>query len=179
MQYEIEIKSLLGSKAASDELLRKVTERDPATRLVSTQHQLNHYFKGGNLRELLTTMGDRLSDDQRQRVETIAATATSVNVRSRQKNDDVLLIIKGSLDKTSAVHSHQRMEFEANVPLTIEQLDREVIEAGWTLEAKWEAHRKLYETMGLTVQVRNKLTDNMRAKGHTQGAPKADTLAID
>ena len=37
----------------------------------------------------------------------------------------------------------------------------------------------LYETMGLTVQVRNKLTDNMRAKGHTQGAPKADTLAID
>ena len=37
----------------------------------------------------------------------------------------------------------------------------------------------LYDTMGLTVQVRNKLTDNMRAKGHTQGAPKADTLAID
>jgi hypothetical protein len=37
----------------------------------------------------------------------------------------------------------------------------------------------LYEVMGLTVQVRNKLTDNMRAKGHTQGAPKADTLAID
>lgn len=37
----------------------------------------------------------------------------------------------------------------------------------------------LYDTMGLTVQVRNKLTDNMRAKGHTQGAPKADSLAID
>ena len=153
MQYEIEIKTLLGSQQKSDELLAKVTNRDPETKLVSEQKQLNHYYYGGDLAELATTVAQYLSPEQTVILTDIAQRATHINVRTRKKNDTVLLIVKGSLDNTSAAHSHQRMEFEAEVPLTIDELDNLVATSGWQLEAKWQADRKIYETMGLTLDM--------------------------
>lgn len=153
MQYEIEIKTLLGSKEKSDALVAEVTRRDPATKLVSQQEQLNHYYHSGNLADLAAAMEEFLTPEQQAALRDIATRATSINVRTRQKNTTVLLIIKGSLDATSAVHSHQRMEFEAPVPLAIEQLDDLVLQSGWQLEAKWQASRKIYSTLGLTLDV--------------------------
>lgn len=153
MQYEIEIKTLLGDKQTSDKLVAEVTRRDPTTKLVSQQKQLNHYYHGGNLSDLASAMTELLTPKQQTALQDIAARATSINVRTRQKNEVVLLIVKGSLDATSAVHSHQRMEFEAPVPLTIAQLDDVVLQSGWQLEAKWQASRKIYSTMGLTLDV--------------------------
>ncbi len=153
MQYEIEIKSLLGSRKAADALLQKVMAIDPSTRLVSEQHQLNHYYVGGELSDLARVMSDIIDAQMVDRIHEIAQQATSINVRTRQKNDRVLLIVKGSLDSTSAVHSHHRMEFEEVVPLTLAELDRRVELSGWQLEAKWQADRKLYETMGITLDL--------------------------
>lgn len=153
MKYEIEIKSLLGSRDAADRLLQKVTAIDPSTRLVSEQHQLNHYFAGGELRNLVRGMGDILDAQMVDRIHDIDRQATNTNVRTRQKNDTVLLVVKGSLDSASAAHSHHRMEFEQEVPLTLVELDRRVEQSGWQLEAKWQADRKLYETMGITLDL--------------------------
>lgn len=153
MQYEIEIKTLLGSQQKSNELLAKVINRDPETKLVSEQKQLNHYYHGGDLAKLATTVAQYLSPEQTLALGDIAQRATHINVRTRKKNDTVLLIVKGSLDNTSAAHSHQRMEFEAEVPLTIDKLDNLVATSGWQLEAKWQADRKIYETMGLTLDM--------------------------
>lgn len=153
MQYEIEIKTLLGSKEKSDELLAEVIRRDPATKLVSEQKQLNHYYHGGNLAGLAARMKDYLTLEQIEALDDISTRATSVNVRTRDKNGTVLLIVKGSLDNVSAAHSHQRMEFEAPVNLPIDELDAFVEQSGWQLEAKWQANRKIYETMGLTLDM--------------------------
>lgn len=153
MQYEIEIKTLLGSKQNSDALLAAATQHDPKTTLVSEQKQLNHYYHSGNLADLAKSTAEYLTPEQLAVLNDIATRATSINVRTRQKNDTVLLIAKGSLDKTSAVHSHHRMEFEAPVPLTINELDELVLQSGWQLQAKWQADRKLYDTMGLTLDV--------------------------
>lgn len=153
MQYEIEIKTLLGSKQKSDELLAEVTRRDPATKLVSEQKQLNHYYHGGNLAKLAQAMAGHITPEQTAIINDIAARAKSINVRTRQKNSTVLLIVKGSLDNVSAVHSHQRMEFEAPVTITIGELDALVEQSGWQLEAKWQADRKIYSTMGLTLDM--------------------------
>lgn len=153
MQYEIEIKSLLGSQTASDALMDLVAKRDPKLELVSQQEQLNHYFNGGKLSELVKTVQQYLSPEQIATINEVATSATHANVRTRQKNDTVLLIVKGSLDATSAAHSHQRMEFEAEIDLTIDELDDLVLSSGWQLEAKWQAKRKIYEALGLTIDL--------------------------
>ena len=49
-QFEIEIKSLLGSKEKADELKKKLKELDPNLKLNSQNKQLNHYFIDGNKR---------------------------------------------------------------------------------------------------------------------------------
>ena len=153
MQYEIEIKSLLGNKEAADRLLEKAKLLDPKTRLVSEQHQLNHYFKNGDLKKLTETLSDFLTDEQQKNLNEIIARATHINVRSREKNGKTIFIVKGSLDDVSAVHSHQRMEFEAPLDMTIDELDKRITDSGWELEAKWQADRQLYESMGLTLDM--------------------------
>lgn len=153
MQYEIEIKTLLGSKEKSDELLAEVTRRDPSTKLASEQHQLNHYFHNGDLTGLAKVMANYITPEQIAALGDIATRANHINVRTRQNEHGVFLIVKGSLDNVSAVHSHQRMEFEAPVQLTIDELDAMVIRSGWPLEAKWQASRKIYSTMGLTLDM--------------------------
>ena len=151
MQYEIEIKALLGSKQAADNLIKKVYQQDSSAKLVSAQTQLNHYFKGGDLSRLAGSMKDDLASEQLKSLELIATRANHINVRSRQKNDQVLLVVKGSLDDVSAAHSHQRMELEAEVGLTIDELDQKIISSGWQLEAKWQAERKIYSALGLNI----------------------------
>ena len=153
MQYEIEIKTLLGSQERSAELLAKVMGRDPETKLVSTQKQLNHYYHGGNLAGLAKGVAAHITPQQATALNDIATRAKSINVRTRQKNDTVLLIVKGSLDDVSAAHSHHRMEFEAPVDLHITELDELVEQSGWQLEAKWQADRRIYDTMGLTLDM--------------------------
>lgn len=153
MQYEIEIKSLLGSQAASKKLLQKAKMLFPDLRLTSEQRQLNHYFKGGTLESLIEVFNDALSAPQIEQLHTINKNAKSINVRSRQKNDVVLLIVKGSLDSVSAAHSHQRMEFEAELPLTIDELDEKILKSDWQIEAKWQADRKIYEAEGITIDI--------------------------
>ncbi len=119
----------------------------------SEQHQLNHYFKDGTLDTLLHSFAPYLTPEQIKQLQQISKTATSINVRSRQKNDTVLLIIKGSLDAASAAHSHQRMEFEAPLEMTLEQLDQVILAAGWQIEAKWQADRVMYDADGITTDM--------------------------
>lgn len=153
MQYEVEIKSLLGSATRATELIVQLRELDPTTVKTGQQSQLNHYFKGGDLAVLAEAMTEFLNAEQREQIVEIDAKCSSKNVRTRQKNDVVLLIVKGSLDSRSAAHSHRRMEFEAEVPLTIDELDSKVIAAGYQLEAKWQAEREMYQSLGLTVDM--------------------------
>ncbi len=153
MQYEIEIRSLVGSQKSTDELLKHVQQLDSNMKLVSEQYQLNHYFISGDLLRLIDNFKTELTDEQQKALKEIAERATSITVRSRQKNDIVLLMVKGSLDATSAVHSHQRMEFEALLQSSIEELDEQILKAGWQLEAKWQAERKMYAALGLTLDV--------------------------
>lgn len=153
MQYEIEIKSLLGDKKAADAFVETLATADPTATIVSRQKQLNHYFKSGKLDNLIVAARPYLAKEQLEHIRDIAKRANSINVRTRQRNDEVLLIVKGSLDHASAAHSHQRMEFEEVVDLTIDELDTIVLQSGWELEAKWQAERTIYSALGLTIDM--------------------------
>jgi hypothetical protein len=53
--FEIEIKSLLGTKDQADLLIEKLKNTDPDLQILGSHSQLNHYFTGGDLMLLRQT----------------------------------------------------------------------------------------------------------------------------
>ena len=100
---EIEIKSLLGEKERADSLKAKMRELDPACTCVSMNKQLNHYFKDGDIEALYEATKHLMSEETREKFPLIAEKGTNFSIRSRKRNDEVLLVVKASVDEgTSA-----------------------------------------------------------------------------
>lgn len=153
MQYEVEIKSLLGSQGATDKLIADLKASPQGLVKIGQKRQYNHYFISGKLEALASAVAPLLDAAQQKVLAEIVAQAVTWSVRSRQSNDDVLLIVKAGLDEGSAVHGHKRLEFEAPVAMTIDELDELILSAGFEREAKWFAERTLYRHGDVTLDV--------------------------
>lgn len=149
--YEIEIKSLLGEKAQADALKRKMRELDPESTQVAHNTQLNHYFTGGDVSKLLELTAQLFTEDARQRLEHIVDAGASFSVRTRQKDEQVLLVVKASVDAGTSDNTVSRLEFEEPVGLSLDKLDELVQRAGFTYQAKWSREREEYAYKGATV----------------------------
>lgn len=150
-QYEIEIKSLLGKKENADMLRQKMCSLDPSITCISKNSQLNHYFVNGNLKRLADALEEIFSKEVRERLLSIADRAHDVSVRTRQKNTSVFLVVKASVDDTTSANGISRMEFEEPVPLSLDELDALVLQAGFTYQAKWSREREEYAFRGVNV----------------------------
>jgi predicted adenylyl cyclase CyaB len=151
-QYEVELKSLLGSEENAQALRLKMKELDPSTRLVSTNTQLNHYFEGGNLDALAESVAGRcLSKEKCIQFEDIAKKAKTFSVRTRQKDTNVYFIVKASVDDTTSQNGISRIEFEEKVDIPLEALDALLLGSGFAYQAKWSRQREEYEFKGITV----------------------------
>jgi len=152
-KIELEIKSLLGSKEKADELKRKMQELDPGFKLLAKNSQLNHYFEpeSGNLHTLYEKVAYLFDEDTKRKLENMANKAQSFSVRTRKKDDEVLLVVKASVDDTTSENGISRMEFEEKVPLSLDELDALVLDAGFKYQAKWSRDREEYLYKGLNV----------------------------
>ena len=150
-QYEIEIKSLLGGKDKADALVKKLCKLDPSSSCVSRSKQLNHYFVGEDLDRLIKELSPLFKDEVKTRLETIAQSATAFSVRTRQKDKQILFVIKASVDDTTSENGISRIEFEEQVDLTLEELDKKIIDSGFKCQAKWSREREEYAHKGVTV----------------------------
>ncbi|MAZ29890.1 hypothetical protein CL655_01270 [bacterium] len=142
--YEIEIKSLLGDKETTDALKTKMAELDPEHAHVSSNKQLNHYFAGGNMRELYDLTDEHFSPEDREKLATVVERGTDFSVRTRQKDDEVLLVVKASVDKGDSANTISRLEFEEPVDISLDELDALVQQAGFDYQAKWSREREEY-----------------------------------
>jgi adenylate cyclase class IV len=149
--YEIEIKSLLGEKANADALKAKMCELDPACACVSTNTQLNHYFKNGDVHALYDATKHLFDEKAQSSLKDITEKGTSFSVRTRQRNDEVLLVVKASQDSGSSANTVSRLEFEEPVSLSLHELDTLVLGAGFEYEAKWSREREEYSYKGANV----------------------------
>jgi len=149
--YEIEIKSLLGEKAAADALKAQMAALDPEHAHTSSNTQLNHYFTGGNMEELAAVAAAHLDGGQQRKLDTIAQKGTDFSVRTRQRDDEVLLVVKASVDAGTSENTISRLEFEEAVSITLEALDALVVQAGFTYQAKWSRVREEYSYKGAYV----------------------------
>lgn len=150
-QYEIEIKSLLGEKSKADALKAQMCVLDPGCACVSTSTQLNHYFTGGTLDALFEKTKHFFTEAAQESFRTIAEKGTNFSVRTRQKDDSVLLVVKASVDAGTSSNAVSRLEFEEVVPVSLSELDALVVEAGFTYQAKWSREREEYAYKGANV----------------------------
>lgn len=149
--YEIEIKSLLGALAAAEALKAKMAELDPEHAHTSSNQQLNHYFAGGNMRELYDLTDEHFSPEDREKLSHIVERGTDFSVRTRQRDDTVLLVVKASIDAGTSENTISRLEFEEPVDCTLDELDALVQKAGFAYQAKWSREREEYTYKGANV----------------------------
>ncbi len=149
--YEVEVKSLLGSKERADELRRAMKVLDEDCEIVSHNKQLNHYFEGGTLDALLAAAAPHLTEENRAKLADLTTRTKSFSVRTRDKDDLVILVVKASVGDDSSANGVSRIEFEAQVPLTLAELDELVLSAGFAYQAKWSREREEYVCKGVTI----------------------------
>lgn len=148
---EIEIKSLLGSQENADELLYKMKLSDSDLVETSANSQLNHYFEGGTLVTVQTATAHLFTPEQAAKLAVIVERATEFSLRTRQRDEEVLLVVKASVDSGSAANTISRLEFEEPVTLTLAELDQLLLQAGFTYQAKWSRSRREFSYKGITV----------------------------
>lgn len=149
--FEIEIKSLLGEKTQAEALKQKMLDLDPACACVSQNTQLNHYFEGGDIKELYKKVEHLFSGEQHEKFHILAEHGTNCSLRTRQRNDEVLLVVKASIDEGSSANTVKRMEFEEPVDISLDELDVLVAAAGYQYQAKWSRQREEYVCKGVNV----------------------------
>lgn len=149
--YEVEVKSLLGEKANADALTERMCALDPACACVASNKQLNHYFEGGDINELYQKTEHLFSGEQQAKFKKIVERGTDFSVRTRQKDEEVFLVVKASVDEGTSANTVSRLEFEEAVDTSLDELDTLVQEAGYTYQAKWSREREEYSFRGANV----------------------------
>lgn len=141
LMYEIEIKTLLGEKEKADAFRKSLLAE--GAQLSGTDSQLNHYFEG-EVAQLFDKVKDVVTE-QLDTLEKVLNKGSNHSVRTRQKNDGtVLLVAKASIDEGTSANAVSRMEFESAVPLTLDELDALLLDAGLSYQAKWSRDREEY-----------------------------------
>ncbi|HUC02160.1 MAG TPA: CYTH domain-containing protein [Candidatus Paceibacterota bacterium] len=149
--YEIEIKCLLGDRAQAERLRQKMKELDPALASIGSHRQLNHYFEGkGDLRAVARAITD---EDDRASFLELAGRAKDFSLRTRDADGKVLLVMKASIDDTTSANGTARQEFESEVAMPIDDLDKIILDAGFTYQAKWSRERQEYKFSGANVTI--------------------------
>ncbi len=154
--YEVEIKSLLGGPERAEEIRQAMKRVDAASKLVSKNRQLNHYFEADTthknpLGSVARVMRAHLSDAAIRKLEDIAARASKFSLRSRDKDGEVFLVVKASVDETTSENGIARIEFEEKFPQSLDYLDELIRANGFRYQAKWSREREEYLCRGVTV----------------------------
>lgn len=150
--YEIEIKTLLGDADAAEAFRARLRQQYHDLVLDDTEKQRNHYFKTtGDFATLAKRIAEYLDEAQQQRLNNILEKGNSFSLRTRQTEIAVLLVIKASVDEGTSDNTVSRLEFEAAMPMDLEDLDFLLLETGFEYQAKWSRERETYTTGDLTI----------------------------
>src|SRR3989338_892739 len=149
--YEVEIKSLLGSPERAQEIRDALKKVDPDCEVTSHNTQLNHYFEDGTLGKLAGVTAQHLSKQANVKLSEFVANAKEFSVRTREKDNSVLLVVKASVGDDTSANGVSRLEFEEQIPLGLDELDRLILSAGFQYQAKWSREREEYLCKGINV----------------------------
>lgn len=152
-RYEVEIKSLIGGKQEADEIVAKMKLLDPDIVSVGKHNQINHYFVKGNHMLLRSKLEPHLLVDRQKEFDDLLANIRDFSVRTRKADDKVIFVIKATVDDTTSSNGTARQEFESTVILTLEELDKILLDCGFEYQAKWSRQREEYRYKGMNVTI--------------------------
>ena len=175
-KYEVEVKSLLGSKERADALRKKLTEK--GARVLGTHSQLNHYFiVPTDHRELQAAFIPLLDEQSGKLLRKILSDGRKISLRTRQADSKVLLVAKASVGDDTSANGVSRIEIEAPVPKTLDELDALLLSAGASYEAKWSREREEYKLGRLLISIDKNAGYGYLAEFEMQVENEADTVA--
>ncbi len=152
--FEVEVKALLGTNEAAEELIKGMRASDPEFKELGRHRQLNHYFIGNDLASLSQKLSGHGEPSKNSLLKDLVPRAHNCSVRTRLADKDAILVIKASVDDTSSANGTARMEIEAKTPnLSLEQLDQLVLASGFAYQAKWSRERREFLYRGLNVSI--------------------------
>lgn len=150
--FEIEIKSLLGSRENADKLIGAM-KNDGSFLALGSHKQLNHYFIGGDLGKLAHLLHDHIEHDKAHQLTDLAARAKNFSVRTRGADRKVIIVLKITVDDTTSSNGTARLEFESEVEMKLEDLDKLVLSAGFEYQAKWSRERQDFKYKDMNVSI--------------------------
>ncbi len=143
--YEVEIKTLLWEIWAKDAFMNKVRESFPHMTHEYSESQLNHYFDWGNLSHLLGTFREYISQKEAESLHALSNEAKSFSVRTRGTPTQTIIVVKATVNDESSSNGTARIEWEVDLaPMTLDEMDEKVLEAGFSYQAKWSREREGY-----------------------------------
>ena len=77
----------------------------------------------------------------------------SVSFRTRDADGKVFVILKASIGDDSSANGVSRIEFEEPVKLTLEELDKKLLDAGLTYQAKWSREREHFDLGSIHITI--------------------------
>jgi predicted adenylyl cyclase CyaB len=141
--YEIEIKTLLGSKENADRLRAEVERQ--GGELIKTQKELNHYFVIKDLEKFKDELGSRIPSERRDSFQKILTNSKDISIRTREVKGEVILVMKASIGDDTSANGVARHEFEIELPMSLEELDNLLLASGLAYQAKWSREREEYK----------------------------------
>ncbi|MES2216577.1 MAG: CYTH domain-containing protein [Patescibacteria group bacterium] len=143
--YEVEIKSLLGSKEAAEKLKSSLKSAYPDTKLVGQGKQLNHYFNTpADTAKLIHGVEALVPAEKKAAFEKILKEGKKISLRTRDADGTVILVMKASVGDDSSSNGVTRIEFESKVNKSLAELDQLLLDSGATYQAKWSREREEY-----------------------------------
>jgi adenylate cyclase class IV len=150
-QYEIEVKSLLVSKENAEALKSALADKGFDINSPKTSSQLNHYFTYEHLEAFHEKVLPYIPEEKKESFSETMANGSNFSIRTREANGETLLVVKASLGSDSSSNGVARKEFEIGVPLTLQELDQLLLDAGLKYQAKWSRQREAYSRGSVVV----------------------------
>ncbi|MEK7461862.1 MAG: CYTH domain-containing protein [Patescibacteria group bacterium] len=142
-QYEIEIKSLLGNPERASNLRKKIKEKGGV--FLGGHKQLNHYFVISDIEKFRDMLLPKIAKSKKEIFEKILADGKDFSVRTREADGKVILVVKASIGSDTSANGVSRMEFESEMKMTLNALDKLLLDAGLQYQAKWSREREEYK----------------------------------
>lgn len=123
---------------------------------VGSNKQRNHYFVGdaGAVKALYTVMADFVPEKLHEKFRRVTHEAKKHSVRTREiDGETVILVIKASIDDTTSENGIARMEVEVTMPMTLDELDQKLLDAGFEYQAKWSREREEYKLGDINISL--------------------------
>lgn len=153
-KYEIEIKSLLGSKDRAEKLKLDLKKKFKDIKLVKSGYQNNHYFnEPDRFDKLLLAIGAIINADKLPELEEVFRDGKNFSIRSKDDNGKIYFVVKSSIGDDTSINGISRIEFDSPVSVSFEELDQIILNAGLTHQSKWSRQREEFKNSDLSVTV--------------------------